>query len=167
MSKSKIILIITLLLLMGQIALYYINSPQMVAIHFGKNGMPDSWSSKETSSLIMIGVLVFINLMWLGMPKILKKVPRSLINFPKKEYWLADENIDKSIPLICPWFYIFGAATNLFFIIAQYLAYMANKGIPAKLDSASFMNAFLIYMVFLVVWIIMFFKKFNKIPEKY
>ena len=91
--------------------------PATVANHFGFGGRPNGWMSNEANLVLGISMYVLITSLFLSMPVVLRKSPLSIINFPKKSYWLAPERKAASIPLIASWLQFMGVATNLFLLI--------------------------------------------------
>lgn len=100
--------------------------PSTVAIHFGSGGNPDSWAPSYVHATIMAGVQVLVFLSVLFSAKILRKLPKSLINLPNKDYWLKGENISKTETIISHETLLFGTATLVFLFVVGLLALEAN-----------------------------------------
>ena len=160
--KTKILLLITMVVGIAQSIYYYFHLPEKIASHFGPSGIPDSWMTKNAYLALEIGMVLFITLLMLSIPFFLKITPIFLINFPKKDYWLAPERKQHSLKIICPWFYIFGAGMNIFFIFIFYLAYRANLSEPIILNDKLVWWGTSCFLVFLIVWIIGLYSCFNK-----
>jgi uncharacterized membrane protein len=79
--------IASILVFAGFALWFWVQAPDVVASHFDSSGQPDDWSSKASALawLVPLGVglpvLLSIRPLW-------KKLPKSLINIPFKEYWL-------------------------------------------------------------------------------
>ncbi len=69
-------------------------------------------------------MLVFLSVLFSA--KILRKLPKSLINLPNKDYWLKGENISKTETIISHETLLFGTATLVFLFVVGLLALEAN-----------------------------------------
>ena len=142
---------------------YYVsNLPATVANHFGAGGNPNGWMSNNVNFLFSTGMIVLISSIFLSVPVALRKSPISIINFPKKTYWLAPERKEKSIPIISNWLQFMGVATNIFLLIVYHLVFLANKSTPARLNNEVFLATFITFLIIMLWWLIAFFVKFNK-----
>ena len=65
--------------------------PSEVAIHFGRDGMPDSWASKEFNALLFFGIDLFLFIVFLAVPSLSLGLSPKWLNFPNKNYWLKVE----------------------------------------------------------------------------
>ncbi len=142
---------------------YFSNLPETVANHFGGGGMPNGWMSNKANLLVSSTAIIINSLLFLSISHILKKVPLRYISFPKREYWLAPERRDKSIELMSNWFFFIGLMTNIFLIATFHMVYMANLITPPKLNEGLFINSLIIYFIIVIIWLILLFKRFNKI----
>ena len=60
----------------------------------------------------------------------MNKIPLKYISFSKKDYWLADERRNESIPVMESWLSFSGLLTNVFIIFVVHLVYEANISDP-------------------------------------
>jgi len=124
--------------------------PERAASHFGPGGAPDSWASKETFMLLMLGVQTFMLILFLAMPAIVPKVPRSLVNLPNKDYWLREENRPALRAKLRAFSYEMGIALLALLFAAGLLTLQANLSDPVRLNPAIFILlpvALLIYTI--------------------
>lgn len=163
---SKLLLFLSFILGIAYLYLSYETLPEYVAIHFGAGGKADNWS--QSGLFLLIGTLIygFTNLLWFSMSFILRKFPSGLINIPKKDYWLAPERKDRSVIIFEPWFNIIGILTNLLLLSTFWLVIKANTSDAGKpvLDTSLFFPILSVYILAIVIWIIFFNRKFNRIP---
>jgi len=142
--------------------LYYFSEyPEIVANHFGGDGIPNGWMSNTTNLLISMAVIIFNSLLFLATPYIFRNVPVKYISFPKKEHWLSPERIESSVIIMSNWMMFFGLVTNIFLISVFHLVYMANQNNPPQLNESNFLILMSAYIVILVVWLIALLRKFN------
>ncbi len=159
----RLLLILTLIAGIFIQAYYYSELPDYVANNFGNNGEPNSWMSREWHMGIAIAIYLMNSLLFLSTPLIFRKIPVKYINFPEKEFWLADERKTESIQLMSSWLAFFGLATNVFVILVSHLVYEANISDPVKLNESMFFTVILLFIIVIITWIILLFKRFKKI----
>src|SRR3954471_4379187 len=89
---------ITIVLLhAAQTIYYYPRLPAVVAQHFGADGRPNGWAPREAFFAISWVVLLGISALLMLTPRLLRRVPVSMINLPNKRYWLAPERKQESL----------------------------------------------------------------------
>ena len=159
----RVLLIISLILGIVLQLYYYAVLPDNVAINFGSEGQPNSWTSKEWNMGITLSIYLLNSFLFLSVPSMMRKLPFKFISFPKKEYWLADERKKESLPLITSWLDFFGFITNVFILLIAHLVYEANLSESVRLNDSLFFTGIIIYCLVMLIWIVLLFKKFNKI----
>ena len=152
-----------LLVLLFNIFSYFI-LPENVAIHFGRGGEPDGWSSRGIYLLIMNGVLAIIYVSFYLSPKILDVVPAKYISLPNSEYWLNDENRQEAVRRLTGMMDSFGAVTVLLMLAVSILTVMANRSDPVMLNDGITWILFILYMIYTVWWSVRLLIAF-KVPE--
>jgi len=71
--------------------------PVEVAVHFGADGVADGWGPKS-SILWICGLVSVVVLVCFHVPAVLIRwMPRRLLNFPNKAYWLAPERAASTV----------------------------------------------------------------------
>ena len=158
----RLLLIISLIVRIILQVYYFTVLPEKVAINYGSGGQPNSWTSKEWNMGITITIYLINSLMFLSVPLMMNKIPLKYISLPKKEYWLASERKKESIPVIESWLSFFGLLTNIFIILVAHLVYEANLSDPVILNEFQFFMGIVVYSLFMVIWLVLLFKKFNK-----
>lgn len=153
------ILFFLIAVFVSQCVYYYPNLPPEMASHFGANGAANGWMSKEFYFAFMAFVLGLIVFEFTFLPKLIEKMPLSLINMPNREFWFSDENRAETIEIIRHFFEWFSAALLGLFIGINQLVIRANLT-HENLSS----NSWLIlgaFLIFVVVWLIKFYRRFR------
>ncbi len=156
-------LYITLVIGIAAQVYYFFNLPDSVANHFGSNGIPNGWMSRNSNGLVSSAILSFNSALFLSVTFIFEKVPVRYISFPKKNYWLAPERKEQSIKTMSDWLFFFGIVTNVFLIAVSQLIYLANQLNPPRLDNQLFIFILVIYFFILSGWLFFLYKRFNSI----
>lgn len=159
MRLSRIILVFLIAVIISQCFYYYPNLPDPMASHFNGAGTADGTMSKQNFFLLEAGILLLIVLEFTLMPYLIGKMPSALVNMPNKEFWFAVERRAETISVIRHFFEWFSAALLAFFIGVNQLVFRANlTGENLSSSSWLILGAFL---VFVVVWLIKFVKRFK------
>jgi uncharacterized membrane protein len=160
---SRKILIATGLFGIAQSIYFYTKLPDRVAIHFGSNGVPDGWASNLTNLVLAVTLYLSMVVLFMVIPLIVRKVPARFISLPNREHWLSDERVDSTIGKLSHYLNIFGIAIIIFFLILGYYVYIANMSNPIALNEMAIWLIAGGFLVFTIVWLILFYKKFNHI----
>jgi hypothetical protein len=137
--------------------------PDLVAIHFNISGEPDGWASKWINALLFCGMFLFLNVLYGGLPVLLKKIPVSLINIPNREYWFAPERKDASLVIVSTFLSELAFFTNFFIAGIELILFYANRtGKPAP--SIVLFTLIGAMFAFIILWIVHFIKAF-KLPK--
>lgn len=134
------------------VSLFYL--PPRVAIHFGGNGIPDSWGTREFQALFFLAMNFGLLLMFLFMPSLILKLPKRLISLPNREFWLAEENVSKFKAIFEELWWEFGAALFLFLLLTEALTIDANLSSPVQLNNGIFWFIFIAFMSYTVYWVV-------------
>ncbi|MFA6033441.1 MAG: DUF1648 domain-containing protein [Myxococcota bacterium] len=146
-----------------QISYFWGLMPPMMASHFGAGGQPNGWMNKESFVAIYVMVLALLNVIPLIGAIIIKKVPRSMINLPNKEYWLAPERIDRTAGMFMSYMEVFSAGITAFMVFVFQLAFRANIEKTA-MDSMVMFIAIGALVAFSIAWSIMMILAF-RVPK--
>jgi uncharacterized membrane protein len=139
--------------------------PARVASHFDLNGRPNGWMSREAD-------LLFMGLIGIGLPLFIIAVsyatgfvPKSLVNLPYREYWLAPERRKETAA------YVGGRAVWMACMMLAFLTLVHLLVVEANGKSAPHLSGPLILSlagIFLIgtgVWVWRLYQHFNKVPE--
>ena len=162
MNKQRFILFSLISVAVLQIMYYYPLLPSTVASHFDAAGNPNGCSSKKQFVGIYMVVILMMSLSSLVLPLLLKYIPISLINLPKKVYWLAPERKETTFLFIAETMLILGNATTLFLIITFQLAFEANLSSTRHFSSETMFILLGCYFFFIAVWLIRFMVRFRR-----
>lgn len=154
-NRAPYVLCAGLLVVMaGQALYYYPQLPERVAAHFGGGGQPSGWTSREGFFGILGFVVLIESAAFLGLPRILGRIPIALINLPNKHYWLAPERKQESLAWMTQVMAWCGAAILGMIAAVSQLAIQANLGMEKRLDNQWFLLVMGAFVVFAVAWIV-------------
>lgn len=77
----------SVLLIIGSLAWTYSLLPDLVAVGFAASGMADNYIEKETIFYVIMGLIIFNNVVIMAMARQISKVPASLLPIPKRKVW--------------------------------------------------------------------------------
>lgn len=142
--------------------IYYLYSPQRVPIHYNATGAADSWAARELNLALWISIYVFIAILFINIPKIIKNTPPKFINLPHKEYWLAPERLEITSGLMAEFYYKMGIGLNVFFMVLSTAAFKTGFEQGCCLNMG-FMNIFLaLFCGYTFFGLIALMRKFRK-----
>ena len=158
--KIGIFLVLALLV---HFAIYYPYLPEIMATHFGAGGEPNGWMSKEGFILFEVVLISFVAFVKFGLPRLIKTVPKSLINIPNRDYWLSAKQRGSTLETLnreMGWVFI---GVLIFLITINQLVYQANLD-DNKVLSNWILVIFFGFLRFIAIWIVRFFIIF-KLPK--
>ena len=162
MRAGRVILTVLLATVVLQTLYYYPQLPSTVASHFSSGGRPNGWSSKEGFFGIYLGVFALLLSTFLGLPVLLRRISPAWINLPNRDYWLAPERRDRTVAILGSEMLWFGNATIAFMIAVFELAIRANLPESVRLSEPVMWSLLVAYLVYSVVWLIGFYRRFAK-----
>ena len=161
MSKMpRLLLGFLLLLFVGQFVYYYPQLPATMASHFGVHGQPDGWASKSGFTILEAVILLFIIAGFALLPSLLERLPDSLINLPRKDFWLASHRRATTFAMFRTQFEWFSVGLLALFIAINQLVFQANLSQQNLLSNLAWLilGAFLL---FTVLWLVNFVRLFR------
>ena len=159
MTKTRLILIVALVVFAGHMILIYPALPAIVASHFDAQGNPNGWMSKEMFLIIEAALLIFVIGEFLLVPRFVRRMPRSLINMPNKDYWLSDAHREETFSIFRSYFEVFGAMIVVLFAVVNQFVYSAN--IARTNLSSSVWMVIAGFLVLTAVWVVKFIREFR------
>ena len=158
--------IFLLLVLFGaaQFAYYAPRLPEIVGSHFGASGSVNGWQTKLAFFAMELLMIVLATIIGFAVPRIIASMPISLINLPNKEFWLAPERREETLLYFRAWSAWFGCALLAFLLFVMELAFRANLQSPPRLNSAAFVPALIMFILFSVFSTIRLVRRFAKTP---
>lgn len=131
----------------------YTRLPEVMASHFGPNGVPNGWMLKADFFKFFPAVGLVVAAIALLSPKLMAVLPPSMINLPYKDYWLAPERRSSTVQYFEAALAWFGCAIFSLLSFAFYCAIQANLHPGRGFDSSSFLIAlggFFAFVLFFV-----------------
>ena len=135
--------------------------PARVASHFNAAGLPDGWMSRSNYLWSMAGLGLGLALFMIGIFYLIRFLPLSSINLPRRDYWLAPERRAATLDRIFRAGIYLATLEALFVLGVHLLVVEANASRPVRLSSAIWMlgGAFL---VAIGAWIYLFMRRFMR-----
>ena len=138
---------------------YYHLMPPIVASHFNAAGAPNGWSAKSSIFIlywIVIGVAVLVAQ---AIPVLTGALPPSMVNLPKKDYWMTDENWPRAKAMLKTYSKWFGAILLFFLLIVFELVFRINLTHDPVLGNYFWM-VLVLFFVLVIGWSIRFVTRF-------
>jgi uncharacterized membrane protein len=146
--------IFVFLTLLAALQGYYYASqlPDVLASHFGSGGRPNGWQSQTGFFSLELVVVVMAAFFAFGVPRIIARVPLSLVNVPNKEWWFGPQRRDSTQAFFRVQFGWFGCALLGFLLFVNELVFRANLASPRRLNGTAFTIAMLTFLAFVAIW---------------
>jgi uncharacterized membrane protein len=138
--------------------------PSHVAIHFGVGGNPDNWAPNYVQVILFLLVECLLFLMIYYSPRLVTKLSPRWVNLPNKDFWLSEENKDRTATKLASYLYQFGIVMFAFMFVVGMLTMQANLRDPARLNEPVFLGALGLYLVYTVVWCVSLYRGF-RVPD--
>jgi len=149
-----VVLGVLLIAALGQLVAFLPMLPEPLASHFDGAGRANGWSSRTAFVSIELVVLLMIVLFFAALPASLRRLPDSVINLPRKRYWLAPERRDESLGYLIASLNWFGCACLALMVAVTHLVIRVNLGLDALLPSGMMWGLLLTFFGFTVVWLL-------------
>lgn len=128
--------------------------PERLASHFDGAGRANGWSSRTAFVAIELVVLLMVVLFFAALPATLRRLPDSMINLPRKRYWLAPERRDESLEFLVASLNWFGCACLALLVVVTHLVIRVNLGLDLLLPSGMMWGLLLAFFGFTAVWLL-------------
>jgi len=166
--KSKIPLLILATAIAGSIILpiiYWSQMPDEMATHFDAGGQPDGWMSKGAFAGLLILLQVGLAAMMLGIGRLTRVLPTSILNIPNREYWLAEERREQTLGETESMMAWIAAGTAVFLLFVFWLTFDANTGKEIKLNAFVSWVSVIVFVVGLLGYCFAKIAKYYRVPE--
>ena len=163
MRRTRFFLLGLVLVSLVEAARQWNSAPARVPSHFDFAGHANAWASRDEFFMLQIGVTVLIAALFVGIPRLLKATPTSLINLPNKRYWLAPERREETMERLASSFDVFASATVLLLLVVFELTSLASRG--RNLATKYFLPALVAYLVFTAGWTVALIRTFARVPD--
>jgi len=129
--------------------------PARPAVHFDAAGVANDWISRPiyvflTCLLPLLEVTVF----WLA-SRCANRFP-SLLNIPRRDYWLAPERRAHTAALLLRWLLWLGCGLTVFSGGLHALVWRANQASPPHLSADGTLILIISFFVALMIWVVTF-----------
>jgi len=134
--------------------------PERVATHFDGAGNPNGWMGRDAALWFGLGMCVFLQCVFLGVGRLIRAVPDSMINLPDKDYWLAPERREATLARIEGMLRGMGLMVGCFVLAVQEASFRANRAPGQRLGG----DAIVLIMGFLIlelIWVVRFLAMWN------
>ncbi|MCA9181618.1 MAG: DUF1648 domain-containing protein [Planctomycetales bacterium] len=114
---------------------YWQQLPARVATHFGVDGEPNVWMSRNAATALMLALQVGLPLFMAGLGAGMGWIPASLVNIPNRQYWFEPERRESTIRTLQLLLLFSALLTSLFLIWLSHLTFHANMtggGLPLR-----------------------------------
>ena len=119
-------------------AWYWTELPDRIATHFGIDGSPNQWMSKGSGTLLLVAIQIGLPMLFLGIARLLARLPSEVINIPHREYWLHPERRAASLSHMTSMLGWIAVLIALELLAIVHITFLANRsGTP--LNSTLFM----------------------------
>ncbi len=140
--------------------------PAIVASHFDFAGNPNGWSSREAFLTLSLGSFGATTAFLVEILLALPRIPKSLINLPNRNYWLAPERRSATFADLRRRLAWFVFATQVFLIAVFQLAIDANLAEEVRLRNEHLFALLGSYLAFTVGWVVLFYGRFRRRRER-
>lgn len=139
--------------------------PVRLASHFNAAGVADGWMARD-SYLWSMGTITLV--LAVGLPLVfcaIRLFPVSVINLPRKDYWLGPERKEETFRFICCSGIWLGCLQVWFMLALHLLVVAANASVAPRLSSGVWwlMGG---YLAVLSGWIFVFTMYFFRTPSE-
>jgi len=117
------------------IAATYARLPERMASHFNASGVANGWMSRDGYVWFMVGIVTFVSLTMIAAFGSVRFLPNSLINIPRRDYWLAPERRDETARTLMRFGLLMVGFESLFFLAIHLLVVAANESQPVRLSN--------------------------------
>lgn len=139
--------------------------PKYVATHFDSTGRPNGGMTREGlihfNLALGLGSQVFVALVCY----LSRFLPRKMLNVPHPDYWRAPENFPTAAANVFRHSLWLGSLLSLWMILLNYQVAQANRALPPRFDTSSFLVAMATFGVMLIGWFISLWRMF-RVPER-
>ena len=149
-----LVLSLLYLFFLGYLAFSAGQLPDRVATHFDGSGQPNGWMSRSTHLLFTLVLGLGIPLFVVAVLFVVRFLPDSIINIPRRDYWLAAERRAETVAWLFRHSLWFACISVSFITGVHYLIVRANARPPAQLSTPWLLGMVGCFLVALAIWVI-------------
>ncbi len=116
--------------------------------------------SKSNFFIFEFVILLLIVAEFALLPKLIEKMPNTLINLPNKDYWLTSERSNETFATIRQFFDWLSAGLLILFIAVNQLVFQANIK-QIDLPTTPMWTILGLFLIFVVIWLTFFVFRFR------
>jgi uncharacterized membrane protein len=167
MKRSAILLPLVVFFLLGGafVADVLLTTPQLparLATHFGVDGKPDGWMTREEHVRFLLTLGLGSALFLLLVSEIITRLGGWGLNIPRRDYWLAPERRDQTLTTVQAKL-IWGACLFiLFFVGINHIILRANAGASAQLPGGELIWLVATFLGATIVWTVLLIRPFYR-----
>jgi uncharacterized membrane protein len=160
-----VVLTILYLCLLGSLVLSGPRLPERVATHFDGSGRPNGWMSRS-SHLRFTAILGFgLPLAVVAICYVLRYLPASMLNIPRREHWLAPEQQAESYAYLFRHSLWFACLATSFISAIHLLIMQANTRASPRLSTAGIVALAACFVAGVILWSIVLIRHFGRTPK--
>ncbi len=157
-----LVLVLLYLCFLAYLALSSGQLPDRVATHFDVSGRPNGWMSRSSHLVFMLVLGFAFPLFVVAVHYAVRFMPGSVINIPRRDYWLAAERRAETFAYLFRhslWFACIGVG---FITGVHYLIVRANAQPPGHLSTPWLLGMVGCFLVALSTWAVVMFRHFRR-----
>lgn len=135
--------------------------PDRVATHFDFGGKANGWMSRQATVTFMGAMGVGLPLLLVSMASLVRVLPPSMINIPRRDYWLAPERRSQTAMLLFRHMLWLACLIVCFMGGIHYTLVRANQTVPPHMPSGLIWPMVAGFLVAIGVWIITLLRAFS------
>lgn len=166
MKKNLVSLVMLVLMTVGYAVLVWLAAgqlPERVAIHFGVGGGADGWADRQRA-ILFFELLTMVPVVFFFLALLMRIFPAGAFNLPHRDYWLAPERRVETVATISSQLMWMGCLMVLFLAGVYWLTIEANRLTPPHLPMQSFLALLISFLVATGAWMVLFLRRFFKLP---
>lgn len=136
--------------------------PDPLATRFGADGAPNDHMSHEGYLALMLTLLVALPLTFVAVGPLLRRLPTSAVNIPRRDHWLAPERRTASLAALENFLRVYAHAMALFLVVVHGLVAAANRSAPPHLDGTALLLTVGGFVLFTTAWIVVLHRRFGR-----
>ena len=139
----------------------YSSLPARVATHFGSDGQPNGWLSRDAHTLGQLGISLFVGGQFFALTRYLPRVPDRFVNLPHRDYWLAAKRRAETFAWLGAMLFWLGTLLQSFLAYVFHEVWRANLITPPalRLNSLWLQLSLFIVTVGLVITLLFRFRR--------
>ena len=160
-----ILLVLLYLAFVSYVAFSSGQLPARVATHFDMAGQPNGWMSRSSHLLFTLIFGFAFPTFVVGVMFLIRFLPSSLINIPRRDYWLAPERRTETLAYLAR-HSLWLACLGVFFVIAIHtLILRANSGAQPHLHPRPVLGLAGIFLAGIITWAVAMIRRFRRVPN--